>query len=98
MENKISSVNLLKIDTQGFDLRVLQGSKASLRNCVISNVMIELNFLEMYTGQASATEILQFLSSYGLFLVDLYEKGFRGGVLGWCTAIFSRRDPHKPQL
>lgn len=94
--HQIPAVHLLKIDTQGFDLHVLKGAQDSFRNGRILNVLVELNFLEMYTGQAAATEILQFLAANGLFLVDLYEKEFRQGVLGWCTGLFSIRKPrHK---
>jgi FkbM family methyltransferase len=96
MEKNIQLVNLLKIDTQGYDLKVLNGAINSLSSGRILNVLVELNFLEMYTGQAPATEIMQFLAAHQLYLVDIYEKEFRQGVLGWCTGLFTNRKPNHP--
>ena len=88
---KIDKIDLLKIDTQGFDLDVLQGAEQALSDELVSNVLVELNFIKMYQGQSSAEEINTYLNKYGFFLVDYYEKVRRSNTIGWCTALFSRR-------
>ena len=92
LKNKnIDAVDLLKIDTQGFDLEVLAGATNALQSGVIRNVLVELNFVRMYQGQSSAEDIVHFLGENGLLLIDFYEKVRQNHTLAWCTAFFGRR-------
>ena len=89
-ENGIRQVDLLKTDTQGFDLNVLLGGVGALASGSIRNVLVELNFVRMYEGQASPKDIVALLNGHGFELVDYYEKNRRGHTLAWCTGLFSR--------
>jgi FkbM family methyltransferase len=89
-ENGIGSVDLLKTDTQGFDLNVLRGGAEALSSGLVKNVLVELNFVRMYEGQGSPTDIAELLHGYGFRLVDHYEKNRRGHMLAWCTGLFTR--------
>ncbi|MDQ4077233.1 MAG: FkbM family methyltransferase, partial [Chloroflexota bacterium] len=42
-QNRIDTIDLLKIDTQGFDLEVLSGATGALQAGIIRNVLVELN-------------------------------------------------------
>jgi FkbM family methyltransferase len=84
----IELIDLLKIDTQGFDLEVLKGASGVLAAGVVRHVLVELNFIELYARQCSPWEVQAFLSSAGFRLVDYYEKNRHGPALGWCTALF----------
>jgi FkbM family methyltransferase len=86
----LGPIDLLKIDTQGFDLRVRRGAAGLLQKGQITHVLIELNFLELYQGQANPAEIIAFLGQHGLHLVDFYEKCRQNQRLGWCTALFRK--------
>jgi len=88
---KIEKVDLLKIDTQGFDMRVLKGARESLASGVVDHVLVELNFVEMYDHQSSFYEVIDLLESNGLFLIDYYEKIREKHTIAWCTALFGRR-------
>jgi len=88
---KIEQVDLLKIDTQGFDLRVLKGAKNAPENGLINHVLIELNFVKMYDQQSSSQEIIHLLKDNGLLLIDYYEKVREKHTIAWCTALFGRR-------
>jgi FkbM family methyltransferase len=90
-EKQIQKIHLLKTDTQGFDLEVLKGAAGSLGAGIIENVFVELNFIKMYKGQGDAYEISRFLASFGMHLIDYYEKERRGHTLGWCTALYGKR-------
>jgi len=90
-EQSIDSVDLLKVDTQGFDLEVLLGAERALQSGLVRNVLIELNFVKMYEGQASSADIISTLGKSGLFLLDYYEKVRRGHTLAWCNGLFGRR-------
>lgn len=88
-ENQIDKIDLLKIDTQGFDLQVLKGGGECFQQGRIKNVFVELNFVKMYENQDRADQISSFLTSHRFRLVDYYEKVHCGPILGWCTALFT---------
>jgi FkbM family methyltransferase len=88
--NSLGRVALLKIDTQGYDLRVLQGATSLLKTGAVDHVLIELNFLPLYENQPAPEEIIAFLRGHGLSLVDFYEKCRREQRLAWCTALFRK--------
>jgi FkbM family methyltransferase len=90
-ENDITEIDLLKIDTQGYDLQVLQGAAESFRRGSIKHVYVELNFLKIYENQADAQQITRFLTERNFYLVDYYEKSRRDDVLIWCNGLFTRR-------
>jgi FkbM family methyltransferase len=89
-QQSMPELDLLKIDTQGFDFEVLKGSSATLAAGKIKCVLVEINFIPLYEQQADAAQIFAYLADRQLFLVDLYEKVIQGPRLGWCTALFVR--------
>jgi FkbM family methyltransferase len=61
---------LLKIDVQGFELDVLEGAGGALAH--IDELYVECSFLELYTGQALADEVVAFLRGRGFRLAGVY--------------------------
>lgn len=59
----------LKIDTQGFESRVLAGAKESLRQ--VSILQLELSVVPLYNGEKVATEMIAFLQTQGFVLCHL---------------------------
>jgi FkbM family methyltransferase len=57
----IDNIDWLKIDTQGYDLRVLQGAPGSACEAAIKLVSAEAMFNRMYEGQASLSDLLLFM-------------------------------------
>jgi FkbM family methyltransferase len=92
--NGIAHVDLLKIDTQGFDLQVLCGAGNILRNCMVDTILVEVNFLSLYKEQGSFGEVERLLAKSGYGLLTLYEINRRNSVLRWATACFRRRCHH----
>lgn len=87
----IAFIDLLKIDTQGFELPVLRGAEAMLRNRQVGAVLLELNFSVLYEGQSDYLELLALLRAHGLRLIDFYEKErINGRELSWTTALFAQ--------
>jgi hypothetical protein len=62
---------LLKLDTQGTELAVLQGAEATLAE--IHHVILEASFVELYVGQAQATELVAHLLERGFDLRAVYD-------------------------
>ena len=67
----IQSPAFLKIDVQGYEKQVLEGCKSLLQ--LFSYVYVECSFIELYTGQALAHEIISYLSDYGFILSGIYN-------------------------
>ena len=89
----IAQLDLLKVDTQGWDYNVLMGAARAFANGRIKAVLVELNFDPMYQGQARAETIKSYLDENGFRLVDFYEKIYRYKRLSWCTALFTSAKP-----
>ena len=85
----IDRIDLLKIDTQGFELPVLRGGARLLGQGKVGAVLLELNFSALYEGQSDPLEILQLMRTHNMRLVDYYEKErATGKELSWTTALF----------
>jgi FkbM family methyltransferase len=84
----IGAINILKSDTQGFDLEVLKGAKQLLARHQIHLIYMEITFSEMYKGLPRPDEILGFLADQGFILVTFYRFYYQNGRLGWTDALF----------
>ena len=88
----VERVDLLKIDTQGFELPVLRGGTDLFSKQRIGAVLLELNFAPLYEGQSDVLEILHLLRTHNMRLVDYYEKErVAGEEILWTTALFMHR-------
>jgi len=67
----ISKKSLLKIDVQGFELSVLQGSEDVLGNFLY--LYIECSFVELYRGQSLAHQIITWLGQRGFVFSGIYN-------------------------
>jgi FkbM family methyltransferase len=61
---------LLKIDVQGYELDVLRGAGAGLSH--VDEILVEVSFVELYTGQTLAGEVVHYLVERDFRLVDAY--------------------------
>lgn len=88
-EQKISRIDLLKIDTQGFDLRVLRGGQGLLAAKQIRSIFLELNLVPFYDGQSRPGETLDFPTDLGYRLVGFYNNHHhQNRFIKWCDALF----------
>lgn len=81
----------LKIDVQGFEEQVLQGSTMILPKLV--GLQIELSFLAMYDGQKLFPEMLSMINSMGFTLHRMFPAWIEHQTGRWLQAdgIFFRR-------
>lgn len=84
----VHRINLLKIDTQGFDLEVMRGGKEMLRRRAIEFVFVEITFADLYSGQATLPQVFEFLIGNGFSLVAFYGMNFVEDKAGWTDALF----------
>ena len=62
----------LKIDTQGFEMEVLKGSKGLFSN--IELIVVELSLVELYKGAATFSSIVNYLEENGFKLYQLFPE------------------------
>ena len=63
--------DVLSIDTQGAELRILRGAAETLRNVLC--VVAEVEFAPIYEGQPLFDEQMAFLRPYGFRLMELFS-------------------------
>jgi FkbM family methyltransferase len=86
--NGIDCIDILKIDVQGFELEVLEGSINLLENGRIKIIYVETYFEQQYIGQPLFYEIAGLLRRYGYVLKDTYDPYYSAMNLLWCDSIF----------
>lgn len=81
----------LKIDVQGFEKAVLEGC-GKLLAC-FSFIYVECSFIELYTGQALADQIISFLSEFGFGLSGIYNLYYdKHGIAIQGDFLFERKN------
>jgi len=79
--NNITHINLLKIDTEGYELNVLSGFINMLNSNSIDLIYIETGFDKKNTRNTYFSDILDFLNKQGYQLFGLYE------ISNWSISI-----------
>jgi len=87
-QDRIPKIDILKIDTQGFDLEVVRGASTMISNSQIKFIYLEIIFSDMYKKSAKFSEIYDFLIGNGFILVSLYQFHYQKGVAGWTDGLF----------
>jgi len=84
----IGRIDVLKSDTQGFDLDVLHGAQSMIGSRKIRFVFIEITFSDMYKGAPRFDAIYAWLGDRGFALVSFYDFYYQRGRAGWTDALF----------
>lgn len=77
VERGIEKIDLLKMDTQGAELKVLAGAESFMRRSMIPLIYAEVCFEAYYAGQPLFQHVYEYLYECEYRLVGLYESGFR---------------------
>jgi FkbM family methyltransferase len=96
-QRDISGIDLLKIDTEGYEVPVLQGARALLGAGSIRAVLVECEFHENATEpHGDFFRISELLMPLGYRVVSFYSGGLDGNGWRWGDVLFMlpRTDPH----
>ena len=92
-KNNIEKIDLLKSDTEGFELKVLQGAKKMMDENKIHFVLIEMFFNLNFFEQSSVGELFTYLEANNFSLVRFYEFELTGdGVASKSDALFINKN------
>lgn len=95
--NQISTIDLLKTDTEGYDLAALRGAENALSQNRIAFIYSEVGFIKADTRHTFFPELNDFLARFGFEFYDLYEIAHpphRG--IQYCNALFVNVNTLKP--
>ena len=74
-DHAISRIDILKIDTQGFENEVLKGAEQALLNKTIQIVELEMIVGDVYESRVTFRDIEQYLVPYGYRLFAITKGG-----------------------
>ena len=77
-KNKIEVIDFLKTDTEGFDLKVLEGASELLKKKKIKFIYSEIGIYKSDLRHSNLFEISEFLKHYGYYLLDIYDLRHHG--------------------
>jgi SAM-dependent methyltransferase/glycosyltransferase involved in cell wall biosynthesis len=92
-ENKISHIEILKMDIQGSELNALKGASSLLQDAKIDLIYLEVTFTEIYETQSNYFEIASFLhkKNYELFDFVYLVRGLDGKIYRGDAVFLSPR-------
>jgi FkbM family methyltransferase len=90
----LERVDLLKIDTEGFEVAVLEGARSSLSSGAIPFVLVECDFFRRDEEPHGAfADIAGILLPLGYRVVSFYTGGVDGDGWRWGNVLFMRPQP-----
>ena len=90
-ENNISYIDLLKIDVQGAEFKVIEGAYNSLKDKKIGCVLIEIAIADFYKGQKSFDFYINLFKNYEYELKGFYNLiSDKDKSILYLDAVFSK--------
>lgn len=87
-DENIEQIDILKSDTQGFDLEVFKGARETIQANKIGMIYFELIFSEQYKNLPSYAEFFEFLTANNFHLVTFYRFHYQKCLASWTDALF----------
>lgn len=89
-EYSVNYIDILKIDVQGAEEKVLLGAGSMLST--VNNLIIEISLFDYYEHQSSFLEIEQIIEPFGfkLFSISEISNNPMNGRTDWVEAIYTR--------
>lgn len=97
--NNITNIDLLKIDTEGFEINVLEGAKKMIGEKKISMIYAEVGFQSNNKRNTSFALLSDWLEKNGFYFFGLYQLFGTQWQFGlyFGNALFVRKDIVRPQ-
>ena len=91
-DGTLPAPDLMKLDVQGYELEVLNGAAEALKHS--QAVLLEVSFLNFYSGWPLADEVIEFMKKEGFAWYDILGCLRRpmDDALGFMDLLFVKRD------
>ena len=93
----MQKIDVLKIDTQDFELEVLKGAEISMRENRIGLLYFEVTFIKMYEDLPSFGELYNLAINNEFELVTIYPIKYKDKMAGWTDLLFKHKN-YNPSL
>jgi FkbM family methyltransferase len=90
--NRVAHVDILKSDTQGYELEVFKGAEQALRGNRIGLVYFEFIFSDMYKQLPGFDEVFRHLVDRNFSLVAIYDFHYQNRLASFADVLFINRD------
>ena len=99
-KNNIKKIDILKIDTQGYEDKILLGSKNILKNNIISVIELEMIFDNVYKKYSTFTDIERNLlkNNYRFAGIETCNNNLFEGILFFGDLIYMKKGILKKHL
>ena len=89
-KNSINNINIMKIDTQGYEQQVLMGSENMIKNQKIDAIEIEIVFSSVYNKYVNFSDIEKYLLPYNYRFsgIELHNNSLFGGPIFFADVLF----------
>ena len=96
-DNNISVIDLVKIDTQGYEDKVLEGSLNSIKQNKINIIITEIMFDNVYDKYFSFSDIEKYLIPYNFRMVgiDLVNNHLFSGLVFFADVYYFNKNFYK---
>lgn len=93
-QRRIEHINILKSDTEGYDLNVLKGAKKLLSNGCIDFVICEVSLQAENKQNTNLFPVNEFMESNNFLLCGLYDIYYKPpyNYLYFCDAVFVNKN------
>jgi FkbM family methyltransferase len=91
-ENRISRVDILKSDTQGYELEVFKGAEQAMRANRIGLLYFEFIFSDMYKQLPGFDQVFRHLVDRNFSLVAIYDFHYQNRVASFADVLFVNRE------
>jgi len=85
---RIDHLNLLKTDTEGFDLEVITGAKSALSEAQIDMIVAEVGFHPKRRHHTYLFDVQSYLLRYSYELYCIYDQNHYAGRIDYADALF----------
>lgn len=92
--HQIKQIDLLKIDTEGHEIEVLEGAKGAIQRGRIAMILTECDFCKEDKQHTYFPDLMEYLSKRGFAFFGLYDVFHYGESygIGHCDALFLNKD------
>jgi len=90
--NKITKIDILKIDTQGHELHVLKGAKKALKNSIINFVEVEIILCDYYEKKINLYELDRIMYKNNFELFNFQEFAYnKNNQIKWFDILYKNK-------